>query len=169
MKCFKDEKRSGCNRVRVLLMAVLLLSVCAQAAVVPESVQTLKLRAGWNLVTLTKPLESMQSNVAKFLNLKPMRLDDNMRSYIVSNAENLKAGVGYWIFSETKQTLELALDVTPASAQPSLKQGWNLVGMTKGATWPSSASDIWAWQNGCFKRIEKKDLQTGLAYWVLIP
>ena len=157
------------NMTFMLALTMVMVSISAPAAVVPESVQTVKLRAGWNLVTLTKPLESMPSNVSKFLKLNPIRIDDNMRSYVVCTPEDIKAGIGYWVFSETKQTLELALDVTNTSFQPTLKQGWNLVGMTEGATWSSVASDIWAWQNGCFKRIEKKDLQTGLAYWALLP
>ena len=72
MKCLKEEKRSGCNRVSVLVMAVMLLSVYVQAAAVPSSKQTLEVKAGWNLITLTRPLDTMTSNVQKFLSLKPV-------------------------------------------------------------------------------------------------
>ena len=166
MKCFKDEKRKGCNRVSVLLMAVIMLSVCVQAAVVPSSKQTLELKAGWNLVTLTKPLDSMSSNVQKFLALRPVRYDVGYGTYVFcERGEDVKAGVGYWVFSREKKTVELALDTTQTASEPSLKKGWNLVGMTDGASWPDSATAIWGWENGNFKLLEKKDLKAGNAYW----
>ena len=46
MRCFTDEKRNNGSRMAVLLAAVMLLSVCVQAAVVPSSKQTLELKAG---------------------------------------------------------------------------------------------------------------------------
>ena len=166
MKCFKDEKRKGCNRVSVLLMAVIMLSECVQAAVVPSSKQTLELKAGWNLVTLTKPLDSMSSNVQKFLALRPVRYDVGYGTYVFcERGEDVKAGVGYWVFSREKKTVELALDTTQTASEPSLKKGWNLVGMTDGASWPNSAVVIWAWKNGRFVQVNKTELQVGCAYW----
>ncbi len=91
MRCFVDEKSKSCNLAGVLLMAVMLMAVCAQAAVVPSSKQMLELKPGWNLVTLTKPLDPMPGNVQKFLSLKPMRYDDACGAYVVCNdSENLR-------------------------------------------------------------------------------
>ena len=170
MKCLEDEKRSGLNRVSVLMIVVMLLSVCVQAAVVPSSKQTLELKAGWNLVTLTRPLDSMSSNVQKFLSLKPICYDVDSRAYaFCEGVEDLKAGIGYWVFSRTSQTVELVLDSDQMTVQPTLKSGWNMVGMTDGATWVESATAIWEWEDGCFKFLEKKDLKAGKAYWIFMP
>ena len=170
MRCFIDEKSKSCNLAGVLLMAVMLMAVCAQAAVVPSSKQMLELKPGWNLVTLTKPLDPMPGNVQKFLSLKPMRYDDASGAYVACNdSENLKAGVGYWVFSRGAQTIELALDVNAAVDQPVLKKGWNLIGMTDGASWPNSGMVSWAWESGRFKQVDVKDLQAGQAYWAWLP
>ena len=168
MNCLENEKRSGWNRVSVLMMAVMLLSVCMQAAVVPSSKQTLELKAGWNLVTLTRPLDSMSNNIQKFLSLKPIRYDIDRGAYVFSErAEDVKAGIGYWVYSREKKTVELVLDTTQTAAQPSLEKGWNLVGMTDGATWADSAMAIWGWEDGYFKLLDKNNLKNGNAYWAL--
>ena len=170
MKCLEDEKRSRYSSVAILWMAVMLLSVCMQAAVVPSSKQTLELKPGWNLVTLTRPLDSMANNVQKFLSLKPIRYDIDRGAYVFSErAEDVKAGIGYWVYSREKKTVELALDTTQTAAEPSLGKGWNLVGMMEGAAWADSATAIWGWDDGSFKLLEKKDLKAGIAYWVLMP
>ena len=168
MNCLENEKRSGWKHVSVLMMAIMLLSVCVQAAVVPSSKQTLELKAGWNLVTLTRPLDSMSSNVQKFLSLKPICYDVDSRAYVFcEGAEDLKAGIGYWVYSREKKTVELVLDTTQTAAQPSLEKGWNLVGMTDGATWADSAMAIWGWEDGYFKLLDKNNLKNGNAYWAL--
>ena len=144
----------------------LLLCITSFSAVVPVSTLTLQLNPGWNLVTLTRPLESMQSNVNKFLALRPFAFDAKNQTYVFcARAENLKPGVGYWIYSDKSQTVELALDTTQTVGQPTLKAGWNLVGMTDGASWPNSAVVIWAWKNGRFVQVNKTELQVGCAYW----
>ena len=169
MRCFMDEKRNGCNGLAVLVMAVMLLSISAMGAVVPVSVQTLQLKPGWNLVTLTRPLDSMQSNIDKFLALKPFAFDENSNSYVsCTKADDLKAGNGYWVFSSHAQTVELALDVNQTVAQLTLQKGWNLVGMSDGASWSNSAAVIWGWKNNRFVRIAKTDLQLGYAYWIFV-
>lgn len=165
--CFTKEKRKGRNNLAVLLMSVLLMAVCVQAAVVPSSKQTLELKPGWNLVTLTRPLESMPSNMQKFLSLHPFSLDTGSQSYVrCEKAEDVLAGKGYWVFSSTQQTIELAQDISQTATQPSLVKGWNLVGMLGDASWADSAASIWKWEDGHYKTIEKKDLKTGYAYWV---
>ena len=170
MKYLEDEKRSRYSSVAVLWLAVMLLSVCVQAAVVPSSKQTLDLKPGWNLVTLTRPLDSMSSNVQKFISLKPMYFDISNNAYVFcERAEDVKAGIGYWVFSREKKTVELALDTTQMAAQPSVEKGWNLVGMVDGAAWPDSADVIWTWQNGSFKLADKSDLHAGHAYWAWLP
>ena len=147
-----------------LFVIGIIICLISFSAVVPVSTQTLQLRFGWNLVTLTWPLESMQSNVDKFLSLKPMAYDGDRRCYVACNrADDLNAGYGYWIFSRKSQTVELALDPNQAAVQPNLKAGWNLVGMTNGASWPKSAVVIWGWKNGRFVIVDKTKLQTGHA------
>ena len=94
------------------------------------------------------------------------RLED-LKARLGAFLEDMKAGVGYWVFSREKKTVELALDTTQAAVEPSLEKGWNLVGMTDGASWADSATAIWGWQDGSFKLLEKKDLKAGIAYWAL--
>ena len=167
---FIDEKRRGYNKVAILLVAVLLMTFCVQAAVVPSSKQTLELKSGWNLVTLMKPLDSMSGNIQNFLSLMPMRYDIGCGAYVFcERAEDVKAGVGYWVFSRGKKTVELALDTMQMAVQPSVEKGWNLVGMTDVAAWADSAMSIWGWPNGSFKLFKKKDLKIGDAYWVMMP
>ena len=110
----------------------------------------------------------MPGNVQKFLSLKPVRFNVGFWAYVFcERAEDVKAGVGYWVFSHEKQTVELALDVNQTVVQPSVEKGWNLVGMTDGSAWADSATAIWGWVNGSFKLLEKKDLKVGNAYWAL--
>ena len=131
--------------------------------------QTLELHPGWNLVTLTKPLMDRQDGLQKFLWLKPMMYDAENLSFVVcGNADAVKVGVGYWVFSRRKQTIELAQDVEQSVSQSTLQVGWNLVGLLEESTWPSlDGIDIWTWANGRFKHIDKKDLQIGQTYWVI--
>ena len=134
------------GRIQLFVLGVF-LCMTSFSAVVPVSTLTLQLKSGWNLVTLTRPLETMQSNVNKFLSLKPLSCDRKSSAYVFCNhAEDLKPGVGYWIFSSKSQMVELALDPTQTAVQPTLKSGWNLVGMIDGATWPQSAVVIWGWK-----------------------
>ena len=168
MRCVTDEKKNNDSRMGVLLAAVMLLAVSVQGAVVPVSTQTLELKPGWNLVTLLKPLDSKPVNAQKLLALKVMCYDVKAGAYVsCDRLEDVKAGVGYWVFSQEKQTIELALDVNSAAAEPSLEKGWNLVGMTEGASWVKLDVPIWAWENGCFVQVvDKLKLQVGNAYWI---
>ena len=170
--CVMDKKKNGSNRLVMLLIAIILLVGNAEAAVVPSSSskQTLELKPGWNLVTLTRPLDSMQGNVQKFLSLKPIRFDVNNGAYVVcERMEDLKAGIGYWVFSREKQTIELALDGTQPVAEPTLASGWNLVGKTDSEAWAETATLIWGWENGYFKIISNNELKVGHAYWAMMP
>ena len=152
-----------------LFVLGLFLCITAFSAVIPISVQTLQLKPGWNLVTLTRPLESMPGNIDKFLSLKPFAFDYNSRAYIRCNkAVDLKAGYGYWIYSDKSQTVELALDTTQTVGQTTLMKGWNLVGMTDEASWPNSTDFIWTWKNGRFVQVNQTELQVGNAYWIYI-
>ena len=170
MQCSTDEKRNGCANVRVWVMVAMLLSISTMGAVVPVSTQTLELKPGWNLVTLTRPLDSMSGNVQTFLDMNPVRYDIGVRAYVFCDrSEDVKAGVGYWVFSHDKKTVELALDVDSAVVQPTLTKGWNLVGMTDGASWVKLDVPIWTWKNGCFVPVvDKSKLQVGNAYWIYI-
>ena len=131
--------------------------------------QTLELHPGWNLVTLTRQLVSNVDGVQKFLSLKPMMFDTENFCYVFcDNADAVKPGVGYWVFSKRKQTIELAQDVEQAVSQTELQAGWNLVGLLEESTWPSLNVEIWTWRNGRFKHVDKNDLRVGCTYWVLL-
>ena len=131
--------------------------------------QTLELHPGWNLVTLTRQLVSNVDGVQNFLSLKPMMFDPENFCYVFcDNAADMKPGVGYWVFSKRKQTIELAQDVEQTVLQTELQAGWNLVGLLEESTWPSLNVEIWTWRNGLFKHVDKNDLRVGCTYWVLL-
>ena len=172
MRYFKDEKRNGSYIWSVFVMAVMMLSISATGAVVPstEAEQRLQLKPGWNLVTLTRPLDSMSGNIDLFLKLKPIEFDVKSNTYkFCSRPEDIKVGVGYWIFCKESKKESFSLDNTQTVVQPTLKAGWNLVGMTDGATWPQSAEVIWEWKNGRFVVVkDTKLLEKGKGYWAFI-
>jgi len=85
-----------------------------------------------------------------------------------ASKDDLKVGVGYWIFSRTEQP---PIDLVHEQAQTNyeiagLTEGWNLVGMADNSTWLNQAIEIWQWLNGKFQTITKEELTTGEAYWV---
>ena len=134
----------------------------------PQPTQILELHSGWNMVTVTKPLASKPDGVHKFLELKPIMQDVEHHVLVVcGKEEDVKTGVGYWVFSRQSQTVELVQDKEQAVQKTELQSGWNFVGMTEDASWPDSASAIWSWQNGRFVPINNiEDLQVGQAYWI---
>ena len=79
---------------------------------------------------------------------------------------DVKAGVGYWVFSRQSQTLELVQDKEQSVQKTEWQSGWNFVGMTEDASWIETATSIWTWRNGRFVPVEKEDLQVGKAYWI---
>ena len=133
----------------------------------PQPTQILELRPGWNMVTVVKTLASKPDGVHKFLELKPIMQDIEHHAFVICGKEaDVKAGVGYWVFSRQSQTVELVQDKEQAVQQPQLQSGWNFVGMTEDSDWMSSAIVIWGWRNGRFVQVEKEDLQIGCAYWI---
>ena len=90
---------------RQILVSICLL-LCAAvtwAAVEPVSSQKMELRSGWNLVTLTRPLDAKGAET--FLALNPMTLKNN--GYVLCNTSSmLIAGCGYWVFSREAVTVE---------------------------------------------------------------
>ncbi len=163
VRCLSDNKAW-----RLPILLVMLLVFCTDAAVEPSSTQTLDLEFGWNLVTLKRPLLSKHGNYEAFLALKPLVFNNKLHTYVICRkADDVKAGIGYWIFCTQPKTVTLMHDVTQAEFQPVLQEGWNLVGMFDGATWPESAKAIWAWEDARFKPITKAELKVGQAYWVL--
>ena len=150
-----------------LLMLGLLASLSAFAAVDPVSSQKLELKPGWNLVTLTRPI--VAESVTLFLSLKPLMLDAWNKCYVrCTSKDDIKIGVGYWIFSRTEQPpIDLVHEQTQTSYETAgLTNGWNLVGMANNSTWMSQADEIWQWLDGMFQTIAKEELPTGGAYWV---
>ncbi len=136
---------------------------------VSELVQILELLPGWNFVTLTKQLKNNPDGVQKFLALKPMMLSaDNGAIVMCGDGASLKAGIGYWVYSRSRQLVEFVQDTETPVSQVNLKHGWNFVGMTEDAAWPDSATAIWTWRNGRFIPVEKEDLRVGCSYWVYI-
>ena len=134
---------------------------------VPEPTQILELRPGWNMVALSKPLKNKPDGVQKFLSLKPMAMDADHSSIVICGDETaVKAGIGYWVYSRIRQSVELVQDTETPVSQTELTPGWNFVGMTEDTSWAESATEIWTWRNGRFVPVEKEDLQVGKAYWI---
>ena len=133
----------------------------------PQPTQILELRPGWNMVTVTKPLASKPDGVHKFLELKPIMQDVEHQVFVMCGKEaDVKAGVGYWVFSRQSQTVELVQDKEQSVQKTEWQSGWNFVGMTEDASWIETATSIWTWRNGRFVPVEKEDLQVGKAYWI---
>ncbi|MBO4619967.1 MAG: hypothetical protein J5654_07640 [Victivallales bacterium] len=142
-------------------------SLLLRAAVVPASSQTLELKRGWNLVTLTHPITA--ESALRFLALQPMTLDADKKSYVrCTSKDELKVGVGYWIFSPTAQPpIDLVHDRSQTSYETAgLTADWSLIGVAKESSWQGEATDIWQWLDGCFQKISKEGLTEGNAYWV---
>ena len=79
------------------------------AAVDPVSSDKLELKAGWNLVTLTRPI--VEEHISKFLSLQPMMLDaDKVRYVRCTDKKDILVGVGYWVFSQDDVTVEFTHD-----------------------------------------------------------
>ena len=134
---------------------------------VPQSTQILELYRGWNMMTVTKPLASKPDGVRKFLELKPIMQDVEHQVFVMCGKEaDVKAGVGYWVFSRIAQTVEFMQNTETPVSQTELMPGWNFVGMTEDVSWAESATAIWTWRNGRFVPVEKEDLQVGKAYWI---
>ena len=121
----------------------------------------LELYPGWNLVTLRRSLASNADGVQKFLSLNPIKCDADNQSYVFcGDADSIKPGIGYWIYSRNRQSVKLSQDIEKPVSMLNLKPGWNFVGMTEDASWPDSAAAIWGWQNGRFVPIDNiEDLQ----------
>ena len=148
----------------------ILLFGCALSvfgAVVPGSSQKLELKPGWNLVTLTRPI--VNASAEYFLSLRPMTLDIDTKCYVrCTSKDDLKVGVGYWIFSRTEQPpKDLVHDQTQTSYETAVPiGGWNLIGVAGNSTWMNQVTVIWQWLDGKFQTITKAELTTGEAYWV---
>ena len=152
---------------KYILVLFLLASSAIFAAVDPISSQRLELKPGWNLVTLTRPITS--ESAERFLALQPMKLDADNKCYVRCTSEDdIKVGVGYWIFSKTAQPpIYLVHDQSQTTwVTATLTQGWNLIGVANNSNWMIQATDIWQWLNDKFQRISKEELTIGEAYWV---
>ena len=156
------------NKIRQFL--TILLFGCALSvfgAVVPSSSQKLELKQGWNMVTLTRPL--VDDSAEDFLSLQPMTLDIDTKCYVrCTSKDDLKVGVGYWIFSPTDQPpKDLVHDQTQTSYETAVPiGGWNLIGVADSSTWIDQATAIWQWLDGKFQTITKEELKAGNAYWI---
>ncbi|MBQ6472840.1 MAG: hypothetical protein IJJ33_12720 [Victivallales bacterium] len=150
-----------------ILVFLTLACLSAFAAVDPISVQKLELRPGWNLVTLTRSLTA--ESALHFLKLHPMTLDVTGMCYVqCTGKDDLKVGVGYWVFSRTpQQTIELVHDLAQTSYETAdLTAGWNLIGVAETSTWQTLATKIWQWVNGHYQSASQEELAAGKAYWV---
>ena len=152
---------------RHLLILCLLGSISVFSAVGPVSIQKIELKHGWNLVTLTRPV--IEASQGTFLLFQPMTYNPVRKCYVrCTHKEELKIGVGYWVYVDNAQPLELINDLGQATWQTAaLTRGWNLIGMTDNSSWQNQATIIWQWKDGKFKIITKEDLTVGQAYWVM--
>ncbi|MBP5638831.1 MAG: hypothetical protein J6X55_05110 [Victivallales bacterium] len=152
---------------RILAMC---LCVCAFtsvfAAVDPISSEKLELKAGWNLVTLTRPI--VEEHIIKFLGFQPMTLDADKVGYVrCMDKKDIQIGVGYWVFSKKDETIEFTHDQNAKVWDTAgLTEGWNLIGVAKDSKWQKPATVIWQWNNGRFSLVDKDNLKSGKAYFV---
>ncbi|MBR4675931.1 MAG: hypothetical protein IKP00_15845 [Victivallales bacterium] len=73
----------------------LLLCLSAAAAVRPVDNQTITLKPGWNLVTVERPV--IDSDMEKFLALKPMMLDAARKCHVIcADRNSLAIGTEYF-------------------------------------------------------------------------
>ena len=127
---------------------------------------TIALVPGWNLVTLKLPI--LENAKETFLELRPMQFDGGSHSFIrCTSADDLKIGLGYWIFSVDERKLKLARDMEQTGwDSPTLVQGWSLLGVDDKSTWQGEASTARQWLDGRFQNIDNYSLKPGQAYWV---
>ena len=151
---------------RLLMTFFVMMCVAAAAAVKPANSQTITLKPGWNLVTLERPV--VDTDMAKFLLLKPMTLDATGKCYVrCMEKADIKIGAGYWIHSDTEQAVELVTDKDKTSWETAtLTNGWNLIGVADNSTWQSQAAVIWQWKDGRYQRVSPAELTAGVAYMV---
>ena len=151
---------------RNLLSLCFLLCLASSAAVKPIESQTIVLKPGWNLVTLERPVTT--DDAEDFLGLRPITLDSAKKCYVYcSSKDKLKVGTGYWIFSQTAQTIKLKRDQSQSTWETAaLVQGWNLIGLADNSVWQNQEIDIWQWLDGKFKKVHKNELKEGKAYFV---
>jgi len=98
-----------------------------------------------------------------------MTLDIDTKCYVrCTSKDDLKVGVGYWIFSRTEQPpKDLVHDQTQTSYEIAVPTGgWNLIGVADNSIWMNQATVIWQWLDGKFQTITKEELTKGEAYWV---
>lgn len=130
------------DRRRQLLTILLLgVAVTVFGAVVPKNEQLLELKAGWNLVALKgTPLRPQE----ELLPLKPLVFDEDSCSYVLYNMTmDLQRGQAVWLYSETDQSISLALVSTPEElpeAQPSSDLEWSMIGAATNT--PSWIEDV---------------------------
>ena len=148
-----------------LLILCLLFCLTTFAAVKPINSQKIVLRPGWNLVTLERPV--VAADAERFLAFRPMTLDSARKCYVLCpDKDSLEIGTGYWVFSQTEQTLELKRDQSKTTWDTAaLADGWTLIGVADNSTWMNQATDIWQWQDGRFQIVSKDELTTGKAYF----
>ncbi len=151
---------------RLMMILFVMTCVAAIAAVKPVSSQTITLKPGWNLVTLERPV--VEADMAKFLSLKPMKLDATGKCYVrCMEMADIKIGAGYWIYSNTERAVEFVTDQDKTSWETAtLTSGWNLIGVADKSTWQSQAAVIWAWKDGQFQKVSQAELTAGVAYMV---
>ena len=127
----------------------------------------LRIRQGWNLLTLRRPL--IASDALRFLALHPMTFDSDGKCYVQCTSPSaFQIGAGYWVFSATAKDIVLEHDPSQTSWQTvGLKQGWNLIGVADGSDWQGKATGIWKWQlrENPYQPITKAELIQGQGYW----
>lgn len=153
-----------------LTLALLFISIVAFAAPQPISTQIIELKPGWNLVTITRPLDDAYKNIERFLDLHPFMLDKEHKAYVRCLEKNdVKVGVGYWVFSKTATTVELTQDVTQTTWDTAdVSQSWNLIGQAETSAWKDKVSSIYKWEDGRFQSISSSELKVGSAYWTFL-
>ena len=153
-----------------LILSLLLISIVAFAAPQPISTQVIELKPGWNLVTITRPLDDANKNIERFLDLHPFMLNKEQKTYVQClEKDDVKVGVGYWVFAKTAISIELTQDITRTSWDTAdVSQSWDLIGQTEKSTWKDKVSSIYKWEDGRFQSVASSEVKVGLAYWTFL-
>jgi hypothetical protein len=97
--------------------------------------QTMYMNAGWNLIGLNvEPFDLSAENAFSSINDKLIQVKDETRSYdpnlpgFLNTLDTIENGKGYWIkLSQPAQLMQRGSEISLASMQIPLNQGWNLI------------------------------------------
>jgi uncharacterized protein (TIGR02145 family) len=117
---------SSCSRRLALwLPSLVLCFVAVAAARGPESMYTVRVRAGWNLMSLpARPLDGSRASLFPTASTAAY-VYDSVGGYLAQ--DTLGRGTGFWLHFDSEQTIMIP-GVTTVKDSLHVQRGWNLVG-----------------------------------------